>query len=102
MARSTWSRRSPPVARDAVQANLADAEHVGFVDEALDDGQHGGAQGTVLGLLRVQREPREVLDADLAARLPEVSQRIEVGGEGSGSHGRSRPRRPARSVRGSR
>ena len=45
------------VARVLVQADLADAEHVGLVEELGDDGDDLAREADVLGLLGVDAQP---------------------------------------------
>ena len=52
------------VARVLVQADLADAQHVGLVEELGDHGDHLARQRDVLGLLGVDAQPGVVLDAE--------------------------------------
>ncbi len=62
------------VARDAVQADLADAEHGRPVEELRDALQHLARQLAVVRFLRVHRHPGVVLDAVLRGAL-----RLELG-----------------------
>ena len=52
------------VARVAVQPDLADAQHVGPVQEPRNSGEDLPAQLTVLTLLRIETEPGVVADAE--------------------------------------
>ena len=59
------------VARDAIEADLADAEHGRPIEELRDAREHVAGELAVVGLLRVDRQPGVVLHAVLrgAARL---------------------------------
>ena len=52
------------VARVLVEADFADAEDVGLVEEFGDEGDHFARQGDVFGLLGVDAEPAVVADAE--------------------------------------
>ena len=57
------------VAGVLVEADLADAEHGGAVEELGDDRHDLAGEAGVVGFLRVDAEPAEVRDAELGGAL---------------------------------
>ena len=74
------------VARVLVQPDLADAQHVGPVEELGQHGDHLAGEGDVLGLLGVDAQPGVVADAVVgrALRLP-LGELAEVVAEAVGA-----------------
>ena len=62
------------VARDAIEADLADAKHRRMIEKLRYPLEHFLRQRPIVGFLRIHRHPRVVLDVKLRSAL-----RLEVG-----------------------